>query len=162
MSRLRASELLAVLSTLALLSCRELQPIPTPEQPQVTLTSAAAHFPDANHGEFDVTLAVEDREGRMGIIESISWEIWLKNRWFAAGTQALTAPLPASGVATVSLKLPVAFRDVPVSTDRTRFDLGVRGSLSASYSGTSVRIPFAVAKRIEAIGVPILESHGEE
>ena len=159
---MRNATLLAALVCGTLLGCRTVVPMPAADEDPIALEAAAAHFPDENHGEFKVRLRVRNPQARGATLESISWEVWLKNRWFAAGTQALTEPMAPSGSCSLSLSLPVSFRDLPVSADRTAVDVGLRGTLSASYSGTVVRIPFAVTKRIEAVGLPILDAPSEE
>lgn len=144
------------------LGCRGAAPVRDERPHAVELVSLSAAFPRSDSGELELALEVSNREGRTGSITSVSWEVWLGGRWFAAGQQAVSVLLPLNGRAKVELELPVAFRDLEVRHEPTSVEVGVRGGVMVSYSGAVQRLPFEATRRIIAQGAPVLTVPGEE
>jgi hypothetical protein len=153
-----------MMSVLALSGCQSPGKLRLAEERRyvVELQSLSATFPSADHGEFKVALDVENREPIAGAVTSVSWEIWLHGRWFAAGTQAVSQPLPLRGTSVIQLTLPVVFRRLQVTPEPTALEVGLRGGVIVSFAGAEQRLPFEVTRRVVADGAPLFQGLNED
>ncbi|MFZ5471590.1 MAG: hypothetical protein ACOZIN_19365 [Myxococcota bacterium] len=113
-------------------------------------------FPEAERGEIELSLDLENSEPRAGAVSAVWWELWLGGRFFAAGTQGVQQVLPLGGHARLELALPVVFRHAAQDPQTTAFDVGVRGRVAVHFGGELVFLPFHAARRLVLEGAPVL------
>lgn len=137
-------------AALALLACpRNLMPNAADAQGAVRIESLQASFTPGDYGEFEVGVSVASPGLQAGAVTSLSWELWLGNRWFAAGTQQLAEPLPDKGRHAFRVKLPIVFRrGAPASDEPASLDVGIRGGVLVQSGGGMQRLPFAHRERL--------------
>lgn len=123
----------------------------------VRIEDLRAEFTPEDRGDFEVDFSVENPGFVSGTLTSIQWEVWLGNRWFAAGTQTLREGLPEEGRHAFSVKLPVVFRrTVPADLEPVTLDVGLRGGLVVTTPAGTQRLPFQAKKRVRAANAPNL------
>jgi hypothetical protein len=116
-----------------------------------------ARFTSGDRGDFDIEFALQNPTGVAAVVTGIDWEIWLGPRWFAAGTLALSEPVPAQGAHSFKVALPVVFRRSGTgSPEPTSIEIGVRGQLTLDAGGQVQPLPFQDRRRILAENVPSL------
>jgi hypothetical protein len=148
----RAGPFLVLLTFVS--SCALLRP-PPEKRKQVEVTELSASFPGSDRGELKMTLDVEGRAPRPGEVVAVWWEVWLRGRWFASGTQALAHPLPRLGDSgPLALRLPVVFRRLTVVPGPTPLQIAVRGWLVSKRDGAEERMPFEAVRKIVSEGAP--------
>ncbi|MBI3185979.1 MAG: LEA type 2 family protein [Myxococcales bacterium] len=129
------------------------------EQAAVEVREVFAAF-RSEGGELRLILDVENREAQAGTLSRVSWELWLRGRYFAAGEQVASGALPLGGRATVELRAPLSYQEVRVASEPTALEVAVRGGVTASFGGVLQRLPFQVRRRIVAQGAVLFG--GEE
>lgn len=145
----------------ALLSGCRVPEVLSPEvSTPVSVRSVSARFPQDGRGAFGLELEVAGVP-RAGELTGLTWEVWLRGRWFAAGVRPLAQPLNADGVTRVALELPVAF-DERVAPGPAILDVGVRGYLEARLGNEERRWPFKRRLEVASDGAPRLDAGGRE
>ena len=121
----------------------------------VRIEAVRAQFTPGDRGEFDIDFAIQNPTGVAAVVSGIDWEVWLGRRWFAAGTLALSEPVPARGSHSFRVLLPVVFRRSGAdSAEPASIEIGVRGRLALDAGGQVQPLPFQDRRRILAANVP--------
>ncbi|MBX5482113.1 MAG: hypothetical protein IRZ16_09800 [Myxococcaceae bacterium] len=124
----------------------------------VRVEALSARFTPGDRGDFEATLSVSGAGLQAGGVVGLQWEIWLDNRWFAAGTQQLAESLPDKGRNTFVVRLPVVFRrGAPASDEPTSMEVGIRGGLLVQTGGGVQRLPFQYRTRLEVRYAPSVD-----
>lgn len=140
---------------MALLGCPR-QKVLSREQP-VEVTHLQVDFHSAEEGRLELTLDVENRSSRAGVVTLLTWELWIQGRFFATGQKATRQVLPLGGKASVELKLPLAFRGLKVEDREAPLTVGVRGTLHVRFGGDEQRLPYETVRRIASRQAPSLD-----
>ena len=122
-------------------------------------------FEPGERGEVQLDLVATNRALPAAAYTEISWELWLGNRWFAAGTQAMTEPAPKDAAHPFTVRAPLVFRRLqPARDEPVSVDVGVRGAVTLRAPGGSVRLPFELSRRMSVENLPQFGSgaDGEE
>ncbi len=125
------------------------------EQP-VEVTHLQASFRSAEEGRLALTLEVENRDSRAGMVTLVTWELWIQGRFFATGQHATRQVLPLGGKAAVVLEVPLSFRGVPVEEGEMPLTVGLRGGVHVRFGGDEQRLPYEAVRRIVFCGAPSL------
>jgi hypothetical protein len=124
-------------------------------QGAVRVDGVSARFTPGDRGDFEIEFTLQNPTGVPAVVSGIDWEVWLGGRWFAAGTVALSEPVPAQGAHSFKAVLPVVFRRAGAgSSDPASIDIGVRGQLTLDARGRVHPLPFQDRRRIVAANVP--------
>ena len=94
--------------------------------------------------------------------QSVDWELWLDNRYFAAGVGQVDVAVPASGETQVTLELPLVFPKLPASAEPSRLQLSTRGGLVLRGGTREERHPFQGSVKATVPRAPLLGGPGSE
>lgn len=129
----------------------------------VVVKDVAVDFQPGDRGDVNVELEVRNPGLPPGALTSVQWEVWLGNRWFAAGTQVLDEPLPADGTQRVKVLLPIVFhRNAPASEDPRAVEVGLRGAVTVQAGGSAQRLPFQVRRTLVTRNAPVWANPADE
>ncbi len=124
----------------------------------VRVDAIEARFEAGDRGELTLSLSVEAPGGAGSQVAGLQWELWLDNRWFAAGTHRLSEPLPDDGRHAFTVKIPIVFRRVlPASGSATEVELGVRGGVLLQRPGSTWSVPFQSRRRVRVQNAPVID-----
>ncbi len=114
-------------------------------------------FDEPGSGELTLELVMEG-VGEPVQAQAVDWEVWLDNRYFAAGVEQVTRQLPVAGETPLLLKFPLHFPKVPVAGEPQRLKLSIRGGVVLRGGTREERYPFEVSvfRRVER--APVLEA----
>lgn len=150
------------LALLALSACSK-NALRTSEEDAVEVRALEVAFQPGDRGDVEVELVVRNPGLPTGALTALQWEVWLGNRWFAAGTQALTEPLPSGGAQTVKVSLPIVFhRSVPAPEEPRAIDFGLRGAVTVQAAGVTQRLPFQTRRTVTARYAPVFSTPTDE
>ncbi|MBM4379360.1 MAG: hypothetical protein FJ086_08680 [Deltaproteobacteria bacterium] len=159
MSPLRTALLLAALG---MTGCRgpvlAVQPVAPGE---VLLETLEVRFDEPGRGQLKLGLAANG-VGEPVQAQSVDWELWLDNRYFAAGVEQVDVALPASGEVPVTLELPLHFPKLPASAEPQRMQLSARGGLVLRGGAREERHPFQGSVKATVARAPQLGGPGAE
>lgn len=150
----------ALLGALALWGCRAPELLSPEVRTPVTVQGVSAEFPADGRGRFALSLSVAP-VGRPVALSGVDWEIWIGERWFAAGVKPLSREVARDETAQLVMDLPVAF-DQRVAPGPVQLPLRVRGRLHAQLGSEERRWPFEGRFTVTADGAPRLEPGGRE
>lgn len=119
-------------------------------------------FAGESRVELKLRLSFDNPEHTVGAATALSWEIWVRRRWFAEGEQSIYQPLLPSGTTEFDVALPIALRRAPVLPGTTHVDLFVRGELSSAIGSSEEQTPFQRMLRASAPASPLWETGVEE
>jgi len=151
-----ATGLSCVVVGCASLSARR-APAPNP----VEVRKLTAEFTSDSEGEFRVGFSVRNPGTGPGSVRRITWELWLYNQWFAAGTSALQQALPASATQEFEVVLPVFFQRSPTSPEVTQVRVAVRGALEGQWDGSEKTFAFERSLIVPIRNAPSLKQDDE-
>lgn len=150
------------LALLALSACSK-NALRTSEVDVVEVRALEVAFQPGDRGDVEVELVVHNPGLPAGALTALQWEVWLGNRWFAAGTQALTEPLPSGGASTVKVSLPIVFhRLVPAPEAPRAIDFGLRGAVTVQAAGSTQRLPFQTRRTVTTKYAPVFTTPADE
>ncbi|MGA9522997.1 MAG: hypothetical protein WBV82_16130 [Myxococcaceae bacterium] len=131
---------------------------PDQDNEPVRVESIEARFEPGDRGELVLSLSVEG-PGREGTyVAGLQWELWLDNRWFAAGTHRLAEPLPSEGRHAFTVEIPIVFRRAaPASGSATEIEVGVRGGLVLERPGNAWNLPFQSRRWLRVQNAPVVD-----
>jgi hypothetical protein len=133
----------------------------SPEEDAARVADVRASFTPGDRGLFEIDFVVRSPFGLPATITGIQWEVWLRDRWFAAGTRRLSEPVPAGEAHRFKVELPVVFRrEGPPSAEPASVEIGVRGRLLLGIAGDVQPLPFQHRQQITAAYLPRLEDDG--
>lgn len=149
---------------LLLAGCRALDVVPVRDSLRAEVAAVQASFPNETHATFELRLRARNPTRQTAKIGSLSWELWLQGKWFAAGVQQLGESVSPGEVRELRVTLPLAFRPMPMTTEPTPLLVGLRGTLAARFGDASREWYFESGSRIVAQGgpAPAAESNEEE
>ncbi len=148
---------LALIASLLLTGCVHSLGTARDEEP-VRVETIDARFEPGDRGELVLDFAVQSPGGDGLSVGGLQWELWLENRWFAAGTHELSEPLPSSGVHSFRVTIPIVFRRAaPGSTSPSELEVGVRGGLVFQSPGGAWNQPFATRRRLKVQNAPAVD-----
>lgn len=128
----------------------------------VRVTGLRAEFTPGDRGEFQLDLSVANPSPQAGALTDVQWEVWIGNRWFAAGTQQIAEPLPLNEPHQFTVTVPVVFRrTVPAVEEPVSIELGVRGGVFMRSGGLVQRLPFEARERLSVRNAPSVGGNGE-
>jgi hypothetical protein len=94
--------------------------------------------------------------------QSVDWELWLDNRYFAAGVEQVDVAVAASGETPVSLALPLVFPKLPASSEPQRLQLSTRGGVVMRGGAREERHPFQGSVKATLANAPLLGGAGSD
>jgi hypothetical protein len=94
--------------------------------------------------------------------QSVDWELWLDNRYFAAGVEQVDVVVAAAGETKVSLELPLVFPKLPVASEPARLQLSARGGVVLRGGTREERHPFQGSVKAAVARAPLLGGRGSE
>jgi hypothetical protein len=115
---------------------------PAPAPNPVEIRKLTAEFTSDSQGEFRVGFSVRNPGTGPGSVRGITWELWLYNQWFAAGTSALQQALPAAPTQEFEVVLPVVLPRSPTLPGVTQVRVGLRGTLEGKWDGSGKTLAF--------------------
>ena len=121
-----------------------------------------ARFEGGDTGQFVVPLRLNLDDPRPILLHSVSWEIRLAGRSFAAGTEQLHEQLLPREARTVTLKLPVVFRRLPTASTPRTVEIGVRGTVIVSAGTDERAIAFRSLQRVQVANAPLFSGAVED
>ena len=153
---LRPFRIYAVLLLLSGCAGSRLQ-VATLQPGQVLVQGLDVAFFDPGNGELTLELVMEG-VGEPVQAQTVDWELWLDNRYFAAGVEQVALALPAAGEMPLRLKFPLHFPKVPVAGEPQRLKLSTRGGVVLRGGAREERHPFevSVSRRVER--APVLQA----
>lgn len=151
-----------ILLALVMTGCRAAPERVSEQAAEVQVEPLEARFEGGATAEFVVPLRLNLEDPRPLSLVSVSWEIRLSGRSFAAGTQQLHEELAPREARTLTLKLPVVFRRLPIVPTLRSIELGVRGTLIAHAGADERAVAFRSIQKILAANAPTFEGASEE
>jgi len=153
---------LTAVAALLLSACRgpasSVQPV-TPGE--VRVHALDVRFDEPGRGQLQLGLVVTG-VGEPLQAQSVDWELWLDNRYFAAGVEQVDVALPPVGEAAVALALPLHFPKLPASVEPLRLHLSARGGLVLRGATREERHPFQGSVKATVARAPLLGGPGSE
>lgn len=124
---------------------------------EVLVQGLEVAFFEPGSGELTLELVMEG-VGEPVQAQAVDWELWLDNRYFAAGVEQVMRELPVAGETPLVLKFPLHFPKVPVAGEPQRLKLSTRGGVVLRGGTREERHPFEVSvfRRVER--APVLEA----
>ncbi len=94
--------------------------------------------------------------------QAVDWELWLDNRYFAAGVEQVDVAVPASGEVPLGLEVPLHFPSLPASAEPQRLQLSARGGVVMRGGAREERHPFQGSVRATVARAPLLSGQVAE
>lgn len=141
--------------------CASLSARPAPAPNPVEVRNLTAEFTSDSEGELRVGFSVTNPGAGPGSVRRITWELWLFNQWFAAGTSTLQQALPASPTQEFEVVLPVFFQRSPTSPEVKHVRVAVRGALEGQWDGSEKTFDFERSLIVPIKNAPLLNQEEE-
>jgi hypothetical protein len=127
------------------------------EEDAVDVQDVRLQFGQGERGELELELTVRNPALQAGALTAVEWELWLGNRWFAAGTHAVAEPAPKGRAHTFSVRAPLSFRRTqPGNPEPVPVDVGVRGAVTLRSPGGTGRLPFEATRQMRVRHLPVV------
>ncbi|MGQ0508150.1 MAG: hypothetical protein ACT4TC_22860 [Myxococcaceae bacterium] len=119
---------LLALLLLASMSCKRFVRLEAQDAP-VEVEQLGVRFSGDTQGTVRFTLLIDNERKRAGEVTTVSWELWLSNRLFASGTEALNQPVTDADPQRVEVVTPFVFRRRSFTEIPRNIPVAVRGTL---------------------------------
>lgn len=153
-SRLR-SAVLALAMGMATWGCAATRALGGGQEGAVQLGEVRLRFTAGERGDLELDLTATNPGLPGAAYTEVSWELWLGNRWFAAGTQVLAEPAPQNLPHPLVVRAPLVFRrSQSPREEAVPVDVSVRGAVTLRAPAGTLRLPFEGSRRMRVANLP--------
>ena len=124
---------------------------------EVQVRGLALSFDEPGAGRLQFELSLEG-VGEPAEAQAVDWELWLDNRYFAAGAEKVALAVPPQGEVSLPLQLQLHFPKMPVAGEPQRLKVSTRGGVVLRGGAREERHPFSATALLRVERVPVLEA----
>lgn len=122
---------------------------------EVLVQGLEVAFNEPGNGELKLELVLEG-VGEPVQAQAVDWELWLDNRYFAAGVEQVAVEVAPRGETALPLKLPLHFPKLPQAGEAQRLKVSARGGVVLRGGAREERHPFQASVHRSVERAPVL------